>query len=199
MPNCDFYAALEDHRGLLEWLVDEGTCRIYELGSEPEKDLRQFRESFDVLQEFDKQPSVYLQLYVLGAGPAFEPRLVPLDPKHCHGKKFRYAAEGWGLVQLYLSIPREGALNSSHTNHNSEKRAKAWADTYRDMPSPNQWDFRRVSAFSSRLNREITRRSVGKLGSRPVLPSAATLWEAGVLFPPFKPGEVSLQQRKRTG
>src|SRR5262245_30214039 len=104
MPNCDFYATSEDHEGLLSWLFAEATCHVYELGSDFEKPLRRFESPEEVLREFDRiypngEPwrEVHLQLYVIGAGPKFEPRRVALNPKACNGASFRYAADGWGL------------------------------------------------------------------------------------------------------
>jgi hypothetical protein len=200
MPNCDFYATIEDHEDILSWLFSEETCDVFELGSGFEQPLKQFRTANDVLCEFDrhypngeKWKTVHLQLYVKGAGPKFTPRRVALNPKFCDGSTFRYAAEGWGLVQLYLSSESADGLENSHTNHNSKKRAETWAPTYRDLSDPSSWDFDRISSFSSRLNRQIRKRAIGKLGSRPVLPGAMKLWQSGLGLRPYKPGEHSIE------
>ena len=42
MPNCDFYAALEDHASLLDWLFHDGRCEVFESYSEFERPLAQF-------------------------------------------------------------------------------------------------------------------------------------------------------------
>jgi hypothetical protein len=195
MPNCDFYATPKDHAEILTWLFSEGTCRVYELSSEFEMPLREFRSAAEVLERFadvlpggSKRTVVYLQLYVLGASPPFVPRRVTLDPKACGGATFRYAAEGWGLVQLYLASLTSHGLDSSHTNHNSEKRAQAW-----EPASISAWDFKRISGFSSRLNREIRKRRIAKVGSRVILPGALEIWNSGLPLVPYNPKEYAIE------
>src|SRR5689334_20390576 len=121
MPNCDFYATPVDHAGILSWLFAEGECHCYELGSDCGMPLKQFKSAEEVLQQFERShPSgtkwkvVHLQLDVIGAGPPFKPRRVTLDPKACDGATFRYDADGWGLIQLYLSSATPGGLDASH-------------------------------------------------------------------------------------
>ncbi len=199
MPNCDWYATVEDHRELLAWLFAERTCHVFELASDFSQPLQQFARAEDVLAQFDRRykggakwHAVHLQLYVFGAGPPFTPRRVPLNPEACDGATFRYAAEGWGLVQLYLQTPREARLENSHTNHNSPTRAATWAATYGDDEGPAQWDFTRITSFSSRLNRHIKKQAVAKVGRRAVLPGALEQWNAGVALGPYVPGEAAL-------
>lgn len=202
MPNCDFYAVEEEHEQLLHWLLNEGTCRLFELYSDFETPLREFLTVRDVISQFSrtsgngrKWDAVYLQLYVIGASPQFVPRRVELDPAACGGARFRYAAEGWGLVQLYLSVPGVDGLRNSHTNHNSLKRAKAWQSVDSDVDPVSSWDFKKISAFSSRLNRQVKKMSVAKIGSRPVLPGALKLWDAGIpLLPYSQNGSVMVER-----
>lgn len=192
VPNCDFYGGPADHEQLMHWLFAEGTCKVFELSSDFERPLREFRSTEEVMLQFDRTYStgdkwhtVYLQLYVLGAGPPFTPRRVQLNPKACDGATFRYAADGLGLVQLYLGAAKGRGLNNSHTNHNSQKRAAAWASTAAAMQEARLWDFAKITAFSSRLNRKIRTLSAAKIDSRPVLPAALKLWQAGVSLLPY--------------
>ncbi|WP_431110406.1 hypothetical protein [Variovorax paradoxus] len=203
MPNCDFYATKEDHEGLLTWLFAQESCDVYELASDFGQPLKCFRSAAEVLAQFgrsyangNKWRSVHLQLYVRGAGPAFEPRRVELDPAACGGATFRYNADGWGLVQLYLGTLPEGdtRLEDSHTNHNTLKRAQTWSGTVPELGDVEAWDFGKITSFSSRLNREIRKRGVAKAGSRVVLPGAQKLWDIGVALGPYKPGESTLQR-----
>jgi len=97
------------------------------------------------------------------------------------------------LVQLYLSAPRADRLESSHTNHNSKTRAERWEPIYADQAGTNAWDFARISAFSSRLNRQIRKRGVAKVGSRAVLPGALKLWESGMTLAPYVAGKHLLR------
>jgi hypothetical protein len=199
MPNCDFYATPEDHESVLAWLFAKGACDVYELASSYEQPLKRFESSAEVLRQFERRHStgelwhtVALQLYVLGSGPPFSARRIRLDPTACDEATFRFTAEGWGLVQLYLSAPYGDRLENSHTNHNSKTRAETWAPIYGVDPGPDAWDFARITAFSSRLNRQIRRKGVAKIGSRAVLPGALKLWERGTSLAPYLPGVHAL-------
>jgi len=205
MPNCDFYATPVDHESLLSWLFEEGACHVYELSSEFERPLQRFTSSAEVIAQFDRQFAtgekwgcVYLLLYVLGAGPPFIPRRVSLNPEACNGATYRFAAEGWGLVQLYLESPTQHGLKNSHSNHFTQKGAAPWESLNSDQPGTDSWDFKRITSFSSRLNREIRKRSVAKLGSCPVLPDALRLWQAGAQMLPFTDADMEVDQRKET-
>ena len=202
MPNCDFYATPEDYGPLLDWLFADDVCHVYELSSDFEQPLRRFHSTDDVLRQFERRypggdlwHKVHLKLYVLGAGPPFSARRIELNPSACGGATFRYAAEGWGLVQLYLSAPRANRLENSHTNHNSVKGAEAWAPIRGVEPGPSAWDFQRISSFSSRLNRQIRKNGVGKFGGRAVLPGALKLWNSGISLAPYVPGKDILELR----
>lgn len=189
MPNCDFYAAGTDHQTVLDFLLKHGECDIYELGSRFEQPLRQFRHLSEFEEHFaitdwriGSTVTILLQLYPHGAGGRFIARRVTLSPESCNGATFRYSAEGWGLIQLYLEPPREGDLHNSHTNHNSAKRAAAWSDTVNYLGSPSDWDWARVSSFSGRLNRFIRSLAVAKQRALSILPHAAALRSEGVVF-----------------
>lgn len=99
-------------------------------------------------------------------------RRYELNPGALGDATFRFACEGWGLIQLFLRTPRDGQLPVSHTNHNSAARARAWAPTYPELGDPDLWDWRQVARASRRLNRHIQGLAVAKDGSRPVLPAA---------------------------
>ena len=202
MPNCDFYGTFEDHQMILDFLFEENQCEIYELYSEFEKPLKQFFNSSDVLKEFDRSyangkkiSSVYLQLNVLDSGPKFIPSKIKLNPEKCEGFKYRFSADGYGLVQLYLEIPSNNSLNSSHTNHNTHKRAEKWASSTKEKEEVASYDFNKITKFSSKLNRFIRKISVGKLLSMPVLPTAYKLWETSIKFSPFEPGKYEITMK----
>jgi hypothetical protein len=200
MPNCDFYATPDDHRALLDWLFAEGTCEVYELYSRFGQPLRRFDSTAQVMGLFGEEPrSIYLQLRVLGASPPLVPRRVTLDPKACDGATFRYAANGWGLVQLYLGKVWRDKLQGSHTNHFSQKGACQCESVGDEEASVENWDFKRITAFSTRLNRTIRARAAGKLGSQAVLPGALALWEAGLDFPPYTNGSIELVRPQARG
>jgi len=187
MPNCDFYAAGTDHRAVLEFVLSQGAADIYELASRFDQPLRRFRSLADFEEHFSisewtlgAAEPIHLQLHPRGAKGNFLARRIDLNPKSCKGATCRYEARGWGLVQLYLEPPRNGRLENSHTNHNSQERAIAWATTARDLGDPSDWDWEGVASFSCRLNRFIRSLAVAKTGSRVILAQAAALQKQGV-------------------
>jgi hypothetical protein len=166
-----------------------------------EKPLKRFETVVDVMRQFERRyPNgepwqVDLNLYVLGAGPPFEPRRITLDPKASGSATFRYAAEGWELVHLHLSAPRADRLENSHTNHNPKTRTERWEPVRGVEPGPAARHFARITAFSSRLNRQVKKRGVSKIGSRVVLAGTLKLWERGVSLAPYVPGKQVLHMR----
>ena len=191
MPNCDFFAVGNDHRLILEFLFTSGDCDVHEHSSRFDQRVRVFQSLAEIEEHFavtdwrrGAGESILLQLYPHGAGGRVEHERVALDPAQCDGAKFREITRGWGLFQLYLEPIRESnglrRLPHSHTNHNSESRARGWADVIRDMVKPDKWDWARITEFSNRLNRFIRGLGVAKLGSRTILPQAAEMRESGV-------------------
>lgn len=116
----------------------------------------------------------HLALFVVGAGPEPIARRITFLPGVAGDATFRYTCEGWGLIQLFYGGPLGvEELRWSHTNHNSQKRASAWAPAAPGLGDPAAWNWAAVTNASNRLSRAIRRMSVDKIGSRPVLPNAA--------------------------
>jgi hypothetical protein len=103
---------------------------------------------------------------------------IRLDPKATGGATSREAVTGWGLIQLYLGGLSQRGLVHSHTNHNSEARARKWSDTIGNLGAVDAWDWKAVTSASRRLNARIRRHAVSKVGSRPVLEGAFRLMES---------------------
>jgi hypothetical protein len=180
MPNCDFYAALEDHASFLDWLFRDGRCDVFESYSELEQPLVQFTSACEVLKLFERHytngrlvDSASLMLYVAGSGPQPIVRHITLNPASCGGAAFRFTLEGWGLIGITLQTVSDSGLRCSHTNHNSRLRAEKWVQVSDRLGSPDDWDFAKVTSYSARMNREIRKRAVDKVGSRVVLPAAS--------------------------
>jgi hypothetical protein len=96
-------------------------------------------------------------------GGRWNARRIELNPSV--GARFRYACEGWGLIQLYFGAIKNGQLSSCHTNHFSAKRAESWEGIVAKRESAHAWDFNAVNRMSSRLNRFVRGRGVAKWGS----------------------------------
>ena len=180
MPNCDFYAAGFDHREILTHLLSAGDCEIYPLSSEVEEDLRFFRNLGEIEKFFQSYQGMTFQLFPRGAGGKLLIRRVDFPEKPGRPATFRFEPGGWGLVQLYLEQPLDGFLSNSHTNHNSETRARNWAAAGPELGDPSLWMWSHIESFSRKLIRFIRSKAVGKIGSRVVLPGAEALVRAGV-------------------
>jgi hypothetical protein len=170
-PNLDFYAADDDWLSVLESVFELGLFRVFESDSAPDCELREFHGAPDVP---DGPAGRHLALFVVGSGPDPTSRRIDLLPGALGDATFRYCCEGWGLIQLYYGGPLRGQeLRWSHTNHNTAKRASAWATTLHRLGDPGAWDWTAVAGASGRLNRVIRRMAVSKISSHPVLPHAA--------------------------
>ncbi len=187
MPNCDFYAAGEDLTQVLDFVFSVGDCRVFESYSPFDEELAEFNSTTAVRSRYPlghctgNAPSVLLSLWLVRASAEVRPHRVSLDSTKCNGATFRFTLEGWGLIALQLGGESPNGLVVSHTNHNSEARARKWASTYEDtLGDVSSWDWREVSRVSTRLNRYIRARlAVSKIDNRVVLPQAARLIAEG--------------------
>ena len=136
MPNCDFYAVEQDFEPVLKFVFDDLECRVFESFSAYDSELVEFT-GFDQIWKrgigscAGNTASTYLQLWPVNASDNVAISRITLDPVATKGATFRYAVEGWGLIQLHLGGVSESGIIVSHTNHNSEKRAQNWSSVYR--------------------------------------------------------------------
>ena len=174
MPNCDFYALADDCLDVLGFIFAQPGWLLYELSSEPERPTRSFRSLNAVTEAFTLcERALNFHLYAPEMRGVLVERRIDFKPGAVPGATHRFVTEGWGLIQLYFGIHRKnGDLTASHTNHNSETRAKTWARTIDTLGDPAAWDWRAVTRVSGRLCRYIRKRGVTKAWSRPVLPAA---------------------------
>ena len=177
MPKLEFYAAGPDLRAVLDAVHELDLFRVYEEYSEPGTDLREFLSPDEIPIG---ESAVCLMLYPIGAGPAPVAQRIELEP----GPAFRYRCIGWGLIQLRLEPPGSEDLWRSFTYHNTEKRARRWADAEPDEAGdPSAWDWPAVTLASSTLNQAIRALGISKLDGRyPVLPRAAWLITSGLRY-----------------
>jgi len=184
LPNCDFYALGEDLHAVIGFVYSNPGWRLIELSSEPERELREFSSAVELFASYpevgEQATSLHLQLYCESMRGQVRHRRIDLNPGAIPGATFRYSSEGWGLIQLYFGILRDGRLAPSHTNHNSARRAAAWESLDRGRLGPvSAWDWDEVARISRRLNRFIHAAAKEKEGSRPVLPVAQLARSAG--------------------
>ena len=176
MANLDFYAAAEDQRDLVRFLFTETDVVIYELSSQFDCEVREFRTLPELEASFSlgNYRAAYLQLWspAVMARPVFRRIELTSAPGH----SFRYAVEGAGLIQLYLDGVRDGVLHHTHYGHWNEAGARQ-----RSIHSADDCDWGALKKLSGRVQRHIRGKlSVAKLHARPVLHNAFTALQQGV-------------------
>jgi hypothetical protein len=187
MPNIDFYAAGSDFDSVLTYVFERSVCRVFESYSPFGEELVEFKSIRDVAARYPigicigSSPSVLLELVTPNSADLFKIRRVSLAPDSCGGHTFRDQLTGWGLIQLHLGGVGPRGLVSSHSNHNSESRARKWQRTFKELGSVDRWNWPEIARISSAFNRFIrTNLSVSNLGSRPVLAKAAIAFADGI-------------------
>jgi hypothetical protein len=181
MPNCDFYALGADFVRILEFVFEQPGWALVESASRPDRPLRHFDSARSVLAAFDLETEdAMLQLHAASTGGAIGEHRIVYRPQAVAGAGGRTDSEGWGLIQLDLRASPGGPIRPSHTNHNSEARARRWSATLDDRLGPVEaWGWREVERVSGRLNRFMRGYAATRAGSRAVLPVASLAVVAG--------------------
>ncbi|HEY2035054.1 MAG TPA: hypothetical protein VGH02_15340, partial [Rhizomicrobium sp.] len=185
----DFYAIDTDFLPILGQVFKNYGCRVFESYSEFDQEIREFKEPEDIIASRKSSQSIYLQLVVPSASELVQIRRIALNESTGHG--FRYCIDGWGLIQLYLGTQTSSGITHSHTNHNSEVRARTWETTIREMKPASSWNWKEINRISSALNRFIRKQAVATAFRRPVLPAASRAHDAGADFLGVAPASPS--------
>ena len=191
MPNLDFYAADGDFSPILNYVFTQSGCRVFESYSPRGHDIAEFTSIKSLEAQFwigvceGSGPSILLQLVPPSSFDLCQMRRIELNSAIFGDNAFRYRLDGWGLIQLYLGGIGPHGMVASQSNHFTETRAKSWEQTDMGERGPERgpvdaWDWRKVTAISSALNRFVRKLAQYKLGSCPVLPGAAAAFETGV-------------------
>jgi hypothetical protein len=203
MPNIDFYAVETDLLSVLGYVFERSGCRVFESYSAFGEEITEFKSIDDLAARYPigvcrgTAPSVLLELVPPSAENLFDVSYVPLSPDACQGHTFRFAVRGWGLIQLHLGGIGPTGLVLSHTNHNTEARARKWQHTYKEGSPAHLWNWQETTRISSALNRFIrTKLAVYKIGTHPVLSAAASAFSSGVK-PVSATDQVLLEQRRQ--
>jgi hypothetical protein len=181
MPNCDYYALGGDFESILDFVFAQAGWELHELSSRPDQPVRVYSGTSQVRNDWVLgEAACHFQLYSpeLGGEPIH--RKITFKPGAVAGASYRFATEGWGLIQLYFGCLRpQVGLSHSHTNHFSQKGAVAWSEGNASLGPADDWDWVAIAKASGHLNRYIRRLGVCKLDSRPILPGAQEAVRAG--------------------
>jgi len=180
----DFFADKADKLKILEFIFNETDLHVFDLGSPYGQEICQYKTVEEISSKFDLEIDEFgttFQLWTLRhkGKPFF--RKVDLDPKRCNGHTFRYATEGWGLIQLYFGGIKNNELKRSHIGHINEKGALKWEDTNNVKGLVSSWDWLEIQATSRKLKYQIHNKlAIRKIGSFGVLSGADKLVTQGI-------------------
>lgn len=182
----NFFADKADKIEILDFIFKDTDLQVYDLGSPYGQAICQYKTSDEISSNFDLEIDEFGTTFQLWTPrhkgkPIF--RKIDLEPKRCTGHAFRYATEGWGLIQLYFGGLKNKELKRSHIGHQSEKRALAWEDISNTNGLVSLWDWREIEITSRKLKYQIHNKlATRKIGSFGVLTGADKLEKLGIIL-----------------
>lgn len=182
----DFFAEKKDKTDILDFIFEETTLQVFDLRSPWGQDVCEYKSTSEIVSRFGinddgYEAELHFKLWSSELGGNVLFRKVDLNPKYCDGHTFRYATEGWGLIQLYLGGIKNNTLNKSHIGHFNEKGALKWEAEGDVRGKVNAWDWKAISRMSRKLKYQIHHKmAVRHLNSYGLLPVADALSKRGV-------------------
>lgn len=128
---------------------------VYENDSEFNSNLKKYESKELLSQAIDQAvqanlPFINFSIYYPDAkGYVFEEK-IKLNPEACNGATYRYAASGWGLVQLQIDL-LDKPMVEVRVTVNTQKRADEWSSAYPKLKSPSLWDWKFVEKQTRRI------------------------------------------------
>src|SRR5687768_11779101 len=116
MANLDFYAIEQDISDVLEFVLTETDCKIFESYSEFDKELRKFKSVSEIFEAYNSKSvgTFLLQLWSPSVSTKFVLKKIVLDPQKFNGATHRFRIGGWGLMQLYFGRIQNDEIEHSH-------------------------------------------------------------------------------------
>ena len=179
--NLDFFAAENDQRSLIEFLLSETDVRIYESYSDFDSELREFGSLYELSNVFeigyDKNgngAAILLQLWSPSVMEKPTVERFSVDPNKCNGHSYRHKIIGAGLMQLYFGGICGSVLTTSHFGHQSSARAEKWG-------VDEDIDWMALKKVSGQIQYHVrSRLAKGKVPGRPVLAHAMEFVNEGI-------------------
>jgi hypothetical protein len=171
MASLDYYALKDDIHDVINFVLGETDCRIFESYSEFDSELREFRTFEELSAAFelgaDPQGQGYAILLKLWSPQVMREMEIERISLKVPGHSFRYAVRGVGLIQLYFGGLHNGAITQSYYGHWTKKSAME-----RAVGDVATVDWTVLSKLSGRIQRHFRKLAVAKVRARPVLPAA---------------------------
>ena len=183
----DFFADEEDKLTLLSYIFNETDLQVFDLSSKYGEGIKEYPTVDEITSCFNLKDETLQGAYFQLWSPRFkgkaEFRKIELDPRRCNGHTFRYATEGWGLIQLYLHGINGDRLKASHIGHFNQAGAAKWAAVNKAKGPVDLWDWNVIQKTSSHLKYLIHKKlSVKTLGSCGVMAGAERLERKGLIL-----------------
>ena len=183
--NYNFFADKNDKLKILEYIFRETDLSIYDMASRFGQEITEYKTVMEIESAFDLDKgdkfAVSLQLWSPKHKGEVYSRRVELNPAQCEGHTFRYAAEGWGLIQLFLGGMKDGVLSQSHIGHFNEKGASRWETTEEKKSAVGQWSWTEIKKTSGQLKNQIQNKmAIRKIRSLGILEGADQLETKGI-------------------
>lgn len=142
---------------------------VYEAYSAYERELLSF-SNFASLKSYissfrEQKNFICVSIHYPDTGGNTSIRRIALNPAKCNGASYRYAAEGWGLIQLQMDFAKSPMVQV-RLAVNTLARANAWAPTYPEMESPEAWNWRLVEKQARRLIRVLRKHALARNNDR---------------------------------
>jgi hypothetical protein len=144
---------------LAEFMFESGAPVVFPAYSGYGQSLRSFRTPAELIADIESafatdQKSLQFALHYPDTKGHVAQRKIALDPKKCDGHTWRYAVEGWGLIQFQGELRRAPAIEC-RVAVNTQKRAEAWAGTHPELRDPGLWDWSVVQHHAGRIIRKM--------------------------------------------
>lgn len=173
MSSSNFYAVRDDMAEILRYSTEDLGLDLHEVYSEMNEPLRQFASGDEAIEALD------LGVDPWGRGESTQLALCSprLGPKHVERRRLKLESDpvreelgGWGVIYLFFGGVHERAITPSRYSVNSEKRARAWEDSYADrFGAVDLWDWAELEAVSRKLRYQVARRLAAGKTQPPVV------------------------------
>lgn len=176
----DFSADKGDKLDILTFIFEETDLCVYDSYSEPDHEICKYKSVDEISSKFDLtnggDSAVTFQLWSPRHKGSHKFRKFSLNPDVCNGHTFRYATEGFGLIQLYFGGLRDNELHKSHIGHFNEKGALKI-----NPQDAKCCDWKEIQITSRKLKSYIRNRlSIKKMKGMDILKGANILEQQGV-------------------
>lgn len=182
--NYNFFADEIDKIQILEYIFSETDLEIYDCYSIYDQEVCKYNNPQEIIQKFDLVNGDKFALTFNLWSPRHEGKLIfrriELDAKRSK-HSFRYALNGWGLIQLYFGGVKNNELSYSHIGHFSEKGAVGRNLSGSVNGNVNTWNWKEIETTSRCLKYQIHNKlAIRKIGSFGVLKGADRLEKEGI-------------------